>query len=235
MYTQAWDISKATNIGQWRGNDHYTISQSIIASNSTNSGDISCPSDVAYLSSQGQDFCTAFISYVPPTSTVTVTNTPALSIVSSVQTSQVTATVYSTDFSTTTLLQTATITVELKRRAVVIQTPSSLSTWASSRIAAACSAVVSGVTTTTLTSTAATPISSQLSTTLETITATLTTTDVVLITATKTTTTDGIYSPTATLNTNGGFESSLQGWRVSSNNVFSIYYTPALYDGFISL
>jgi hypothetical protein len=49
LYTQAWDASKATNKGQYRGNDHYTISQSTIALNATSNGDVSCPSDVPYL------------------------------------------------------------------------------------------------------------------------------------------------------------------------------------------
>lgn len=34
MYTDAWNATYATNVGQWRGTDHYTISQSFIYTNS---------------------------------------------------------------------------------------------------------------------------------------------------------------------------------------------------------
>lgn len=38
LYNQTWDSSYATNTGQWRGNDHYTIQNSYIASNASNFG-----------------------------------------------------------------------------------------------------------------------------------------------------------------------------------------------------
>ncbi|KAI4848392.1 hypothetical protein E4T44_03957, partial [Aureobasidium sp. EXF-8845] len=107
MYTQAWDASYAKNDGQWRGGVHYTMGMSYIASNATQSGDVSCPSDVPYLSQNGAAFCTAFIDYVPPTSTVsTLTVTPAVSILVSTQSSFITNTAYTTQL--TTDVQTAT-------------------------------------------------------------------------------------------------------------------------------
>ncbi|KAL1649877.1 hypothetical protein SLS61_006255 [Didymella pomorum] len=38
LYNQRWDTSSATNTGQWRGSDHYTIQNSYIASNASNPG-----------------------------------------------------------------------------------------------------------------------------------------------------------------------------------------------------
>lgn len=38
MYTAAWDVKYATNVGQWRGEDHYTIQDSYIATNLTSNG-----------------------------------------------------------------------------------------------------------------------------------------------------------------------------------------------------
>lgn len=42
MYTRAWDNSYATNNGQWRGEDHFTIQYSFTYSNATFSGE-KCP------------------------------------------------------------------------------------------------------------------------------------------------------------------------------------------------
>ena len=38
LYTESWDISHATNTGQWRGSDHYTIDYSFAYSNATDIG-----------------------------------------------------------------------------------------------------------------------------------------------------------------------------------------------------
>ncbi|TIA51410.1 hypothetical protein D6C77_08866 [Aureobasidium pullulans] len=51
LYTQAWSTTYATNKGQWRGTDHYTIGKSYIASNATDAGLVSCPGDVVSSSS----------------------------------------------------------------------------------------------------------------------------------------------------------------------------------------
>lgn len=75
MYTQSWDPSVyATNDGQWRGNDHYTISSSVFFHNATDVTTPVCPADITRLQSDADAgaFCTSFNSYVAPaTSTVT--------------------------------------------------------------------------------------------------------------------------------------------------------------------
>ena len=75
MYTQYWDPSVyATNDGQWRGNDHYTISSSVFFHNTTDVTTPVCPADITRLQSDTDAgaFCTSFNSYIAPaTSTVT--------------------------------------------------------------------------------------------------------------------------------------------------------------------
>jgi hypothetical protein len=207
MYTQAWDASYAKNDGQWRGSVHYTMGLSYIASNATQSGDVSCPSDVPYLSQNGAAFCTAFIDYVPPTSTVsTLTVTPAVSVLTSYST-QLTADV-----------QTATVTRNMKRD---VQTPASLSTWSPSRISAACSSVATGTETVTATGTAATPLSTTFTTQMITQTQTIPTTVVIKSTTTKSV--DPIATPIKGLNIvqNPSFENGQNNWRVDYPNGFS--------------
>lgn len=93
MYTQEWDKSFATNDGQWRGNDHYTIQYSFGFTDSTNDGVPVCPNDLTYLKSSGQEFCTSFIGYSQPSTTATTTatataiSTPPLQIVTVTKTS----------------------------------------------------------------------------------------------------------------------------------------------------
>lgn len=93
MYTQEWDQSFATNDGQWRGNDHYTIQYSFSFTDSSNDGVPVCPTDLAYLKSSGQEFCSSFIGYSQPsttattTATATVVWTPAVQIVTVTRTS----------------------------------------------------------------------------------------------------------------------------------------------------
>jgi hypothetical protein len=217
MYTQAWDASYAKNDGQWRGSVHYTMGLSYIASNATQSGDVSCPSDVPYLSANGAAFCTAFVNYVPPTSTVsTLTVTPAVSVLTSTQSSFITNTAYSTQL--TTDVQTATVTRNMKRD---VQTPASLSTWSPSRISAACSSVATGTETVTATETAATPLSTTFTTQMITQTQTIPTTVVVKSTTTKSV--DPIATPIKGLNIvqNPSFENGQNNWRVDYPNGFS--------------
>lgn len=38
QYSKSWSAAYATNTGQWRGDDHYTISQSYSFTNSTSPG-----------------------------------------------------------------------------------------------------------------------------------------------------------------------------------------------------
>lgn len=217
MYTQEWDASYAKNDGQWRGSVHYTMGLSYIASNATQSGDVSCPSDVPYLSENGAAFCTAFIDYTPPTSTVsTVTITPAVSVLTSTQSSFVTNTIYSTQL--TTDVQTATVTRNMKRD---IQTPASLSTWSPSRISDACSSVATGTETVTATETAATPLSTTVTTQTISQTQTIPTTVVIKSTTTKS------VDPVATLIKgldivqNPSFENGQNYWSVEYPTGFS--------------
>ncbi|KAI4729873.1 hypothetical protein E4T49_02199 [Aureobasidium sp. EXF-10728] len=217
MYTQAWDASHAKNDGQWRGQVHYTMGSSYIASNATQSGDVSCPSDVPYLSQNGAAFCTAFIDYVPPTSTVsTLTVTPAVSVLTSTQSSVIVNTHYSTQL--TTDLQIATVTRNYKRD---VQTPASLSTWSPSRISAACSSVATGTETVTATETAATPLSTTFTTKMTTQTQTVPTTIVIKATTTKSV--DPVATPMKGLNIiqNPSFENGQNGWSVQYPNGFS--------------
>ncbi|KAJ9629704.1 hypothetical protein H2203_002085 [Taxawa tesnikishii (nom. ined.)] len=94
MYTQAWNSTYATNTGQYRGSDKYTISYSFSYYNSTDAGSPVCGSNdkaaLSYLSTSGGDFCTAYNSYSAPTSTVSATITPGVS--TAVQTAFVTVT-----------------------------------------------------------------------------------------------------------------------------------------------
>lgn len=53
LYTKAWYSSKAMNTGQMRGSDKFTIGSSIIASNATNSGVVSCCTAGNFVSNGG--------------------------------------------------------------------------------------------------------------------------------------------------------------------------------------
>jgi hypothetical protein len=75
MYTQEWDASFATNDGQYRGDDHYTIQYSFGFTDTSDDGVPVCPNDLTYLKSSGQAFCSSFIGYIQPTSTATKTAT----------------------------------------------------------------------------------------------------------------------------------------------------------------
>jgi len=203
LYTQAWDVSRATNKGQYRGSDKFTIDSSFIATNATISGDVSCPSDAAYLSANGAEFCTAYISYTAPILSATTIQTPATAIVTSVETDLTTSTVYS--FTTqTSVVSTVTVPAANQKRA--LQTPASVLSWSPARISAACSQVATGKVTTTVTSTASTQTSTILSTTVQTV---FTTQPTTLVTLTTTTTTAAaVCTPSVVqyLNYNGGFE-----------------------------
>ena len=79
MYTQEWDASFATNDGQYRGDDHYTIQYSFGFTDESDDGVPVCPSDISYLKSSGDEFCSSYIGYAQPTTTATAiaTITPA--------------------------------------------------------------------------------------------------------------------------------------------------------------
>ncbi|KAH0016648.1 hypothetical protein KCU78_g7787, partial [Aureobasidium melanogenum] len=192
LYTQAWDGSYATNVGQWRGTAHYTIQQSVAAANATNSGQGSCPSDIPYMLANGGAFCSSFLSYVPPTSTVVSIVTPTTSVITSVDTKYTTETDHITYTSTNIALTTVTTTIFQKRD---LATPASAVSWSPSRLSRACSAVVTGSTTIVTTKTAATPLSTLLTTVSATTTLQFSSTTLLSSTSTVIST----FSPTATL------------------------------------
>ncbi|RDW58609.1 hypothetical protein BP6252_13085 [Coleophoma cylindrospora] len=103
LYTEPWDISYAVNSGQTRGKDKYTVSYSFSYSNTTTPGTPVCSNNIAYLQSVGSDFCTSYINYVAPTTTVGPTETSVATITASATTS-------TTDISTVTSFTTTTIT-----------------------------------------------------------------------------------------------------------------------------
>jgi hypothetical protein len=184
MYTEQWSASSATNKGQTRGSDKYTMSSSFMYANTTDDGTPAC-------SATDSTFCSAFNSYVPPTSTIVSSVTPALVTVTSTQISVVTSTVYTatvtaqaqagrirrdggnstetgSDYSISIIEsinpsyinkivdspQTATST-GLARRAIA--TPAKFSGWPASRVSASCSVIATGTVTTTVVLTAAAP------------------------------------------------------------------------------
>lgn len=113
MYTQAWSTKYATNDGQWRGTDHYTISYSFSFGNSTNSGNPVCPSDISYLQSSGSAFCTSYIGYTPPAVTQSVTQTKLVTVTAAATAFAVTTPAAST---VTTTVFGKTITAYVRKR-----------------------------------------------------------------------------------------------------------------------
>ncbi|KAI1495974.1 hypothetical protein F5X99DRAFT_401813 [Biscogniauxia marginata] len=75
MYTEPWEKSYATNDGQWRGSDHYTIGYAFSYSNDASPGVPVCPKDIEYLKTEGSEFCTAYIGYQAPSITTTASTT----------------------------------------------------------------------------------------------------------------------------------------------------------------
>jgi hypothetical protein len=93
MYSQHWNSSYATNKGRYRGSDHYTIQYSFAFADNSEDGVPVCPSDLTYLKSSGQEFCTSFIGYSQPSATAsttviaTTTSTPSLQVTTVTRTS----------------------------------------------------------------------------------------------------------------------------------------------------
>ncbi|KAI4732541.1 hypothetical protein E4T50_16889 [Aureobasidium sp. EXF-12298] len=213
LYTEATDSSYAVNKGYTSGSDFYQVANSIALTNialvQAGYPQYCAPraQDVAQLANVGSDFCSSFVSYVPPTSTSVVVSTPAAttSYTTSVEYSTVvsqsvtTATAFSNkkkrddddddslplrvwiDAYTTSII-TASPTDMVKRGA--IPTPSLVAHWPAQKISAACSLVATGTFTTTVTSIAATPVVTVVSilqsttTSISTSTTTITTTKI---------------------------------------------------------
>ena len=85
LYTEAWPIKYATNGGQWRGQDQYTVDYSFGYSKVASSSDIDplvgdakgatyqAVADIKW--SSLQPFCSTYLGYTTPLSTVTATAT----------------------------------------------------------------------------------------------------------------------------------------------------------------
>ncbi|KAI4726029.1 hypothetical protein E4T49_06200 [Aureobasidium sp. EXF-10728] len=91
--------------------------------------------DVAQLASVGQQFCSSFISYVPPTSTSVVLSTPAAT------TSVLTSVEYSTVVSNSIVTVTA---ADSRKKRAIVPTPDLIAHWPAQKISAACSLVATG-------------------------------------------------------------------------------------------
>jgi hypothetical protein len=172
--------------GYTSGNDFFQVANSVALTNNAlvQAGypQYCAPraQDVAQLASVGQEFCSSYISYVPPTSTSVVLSTPpaTTSVLTSVEYSTVVSNSIATvtaakkkkkreddddllpkvvyiDASTTSLV-TAILTGVVKRAA--IPTPDLIAHWPAQKISAACSAIATGTALTTVTSVAATPV-----------------------------------------------------------------------------
>ncbi|KAF9870602.1 hypothetical protein CkaCkLH20_11908 [Colletotrichum karsti] len=114
LYSKAWDVSYATNTGQWRGNDRYTIFHSFSYTNSTNPGKPRIPCPVASASSTIvqstlQPYCSTLLGYTTPTTTATQT------AFATVPSTTVTSTVTPLASTTTTTTQLVAVTKQLKR------------------------------------------------------------------------------------------------------------------------
>ncbi|KAI7231232.1 hypothetical protein KC330_g6521 [Hortaea werneckii] len=200
IYSESWPASYATNKGQYRGSDQFTIQYSFAYSNSADPG-APCKDcavhqasrDISY--SSLQPYCSSLLGYTIPvaTATVTATQTP----------STITTTTTTTPLTTTTaqvfvkrqeesVIQTVstsgsvlvkvvvTATASLEARAAA-PTPDSLTKYPGDVVASACSLQISRATSTrtetvTTTSTQSPVITTQVLTSFETATATVTST-----------------------------------------------------------
>ncbi|KAI6819121.1 hypothetical protein KC340_g13678 [Hortaea werneckii] len=107
MYSESWPTPYATNKGQYRGSDHFTIQYSFAYSNSADPG-AACKDcavqqasrDISY--SSLQPYCSSLFGYTIPVATATVTATEAAST--------------TTTTTTTTALTTTTAQAFVKRR-----------------------------------------------------------------------------------------------------------------------
>lgn len=163
LYSQPWNSSYATNTGQYRGSDRYTISYSFSYYNSTdNQPPAACPADISYLQQNGQAFCTSYNMYVPPTSTLIATVNGATPVVSVTSVSTATTTTTTTAGQVQLRKRTETTispdselygmfellgnsSATIRKRSV--PTPSLIASWSPSKISAACSLVATGTVT----------------------------------------------------------------------------------------
>jgi hypothetical protein len=188
LYNTTWPCTPAilSNTGQYSGSDHYTIANSETYSNINDPGEPNCPSDVARVYLEQPDnaaFCSSYISYAAPTTTlsaittistaatttvdVTVASTPSPVTVTAASrlrrsgedASSVPANPINTDIFPwanlpASILSSLTATASGMNKRAELTTPTSVASWPASMLSAACSEVATGTATqTTITST----------------------------------------------------------------------------------
>ncbi|KAG9734145.1 hypothetical protein KCU73_g10856, partial [Aureobasidium melanogenum] len=176
MYSSSWTNKYATNVGQYRGNDHYTVGFSYAFSNLTDAGTTPNPA-AAVAQAKGeisasslQSYCSTFLGYNDLNAYITATSTKTpVSTVTSTSTLKVKA-----SSSTTSSSSKAS---SLSKRALPsssLATPTALTKYPGSIISSACSALVTEVpkTATVTVSTATITGSTSRSTVVKTITTT---------------------------------------------------------------
>ncbi|GME34911.1 uncharacterized protein ALTATR162_LOCUS512 [Neofusicoccum parvum] len=189
MYSEAWESKYATNNGQWRGSDYWSIASSFSYDNTQDSGVPVCASDVSYLQTAGVSFCSSYLEFTTPT----VTQTATAAAATSTETTTVYQTATITDATTlvvvTSTIQTSTTKFAVAKRDVVA-TPASAAGWPASKLSSACSSVLTTIPTSTVTTTS-TPAALK-------VTATTTQTTTVHATSKTTTTTSTTATSTIT-------------------------------------
>ncbi|KAH0147290.1 hypothetical protein KCU67_g11915, partial [Aureobasidium melanogenum] len=176
MYSSSWTNKYATNVGQYRGNDHYTVGFSYSFSNLTDAGTTPNPA-AAIAQAKGeisasslQSYCSTFLGYNDLNAYVTATSTKIpVSTVTSTSTLKVKA-----SSSTASSWSKAS---SLSKRALPsssLATPTALTKYPGNIISSACSALVTKVpkTATVTVSTATITGSTSKSTVVKTITTT---------------------------------------------------------------
>ncbi|KAI4717846.1 hypothetical protein E4T48_05951 [Aureobasidium sp. EXF-10727] len=145
MYSASWTNKYATNVGQWQGNDRYTVGFSYSFSNLTNAGTTNVAAAVAQAkgeisASSLQSYCSTFLGYNDLNAYVTATSTKTpISTVTSTSTLKIKASSSSSSSSKAT---------SLSKRAVAsssLATPTALTKYPGSVISSACSALVTSV------------------------------------------------------------------------------------------
>lgn len=175
MYSTTWANKYATNVGQWQGNDRYTVGFSYSFSNVTNPG--TTPNKAAAIAqakveiaaSTLQSYCSTFLGYNDLNAYVTATSTKIpVSTVTSTSTVKVKASSSSSKSSSS-----------LSKRAVVASsstasTPAALTKYPASILSSACSGLVTSVakTATVTVSTATVTAATSKSTVVKTVTTT---------------------------------------------------------------
>ncbi|KAI6859842.1 glycoside hydrolase [Hortaea werneckii] len=198
MYSESWPASYATNKGQYRGSDHFTIQYSFAYSNSANPG-AACKDRAVHQASRDisysslQPYCSSLLGYTIPVATATVTATEAASTTTTTTTTTARTTTTAQVFvkrQEESIIQTvstsgsllvrvkATATASLDARAAT-STPDSLTKYPGDVVASACSLQASPATSTstqivTTTSTQSPVTTTHVLTSFETATATVT-------------------------------------------------------------